>query len=88
MDKTGRPVGDPDLEPGPQMTASYTTTGGEMIDEIAARHYGHQLGTAEAVMDANPGLAALAPILPPGLTIILPDLAAPAATNTPVKLYD
>lgn len=68
--------------------STYPTVGGEMIDEIAWRHYGHQIGTAEAVLEANPGLAAKGPILPPGLTIVLPVLVTPSATATPVKLYD
>ena len=38
--------------------ATYTSTGGEMIDQIAWRHYGHQLGATEAVLAANPGLSA------------------------------
>lgn len=67
--------------------ATYTTTGGEVIDEIAWRHYGRQIGTAEAVLDVNPGLADLGPVLPPGVTITLPDLAE-ASASVPVKLYD
>lgn len=70
------------------MSVTYVTKGGEMIDEIAWRHYGHQIGTAEAVQEANRGLAALGPLLPSGVTIVLPDLAAPSSASTPVKLYD
>ena len=69
-------------------STSYTTAGGEMIDDIAWRHYGHQRGTTEAVLDANPGLAAEAQPLRPGLTIRLPTVAAPSDTSRPVKLYD
>ena len=58
-------------------STSYTTTGGEMIDEIAWRHYGHQRGTAEAVLDANPGLATEVQPLRPGLTIRLPACCRP-----------
>ncbi len=68
--------------------ATYTTTGGEMIDQIAWRHYGHQLGATEAVLAANPGLSAQPYILPPGISIELPILAAPSGTTIPVKLYD
>lgn len=70
------------------MSADYVTRGGEMVDEIAWRHYGHQIGTAEAVLDANRGLADHGPILPPGLTVVLPDLALPSGASVPVKLYD
>ncbi|MDO5622239.1 MAG: tail protein X [Paracoccus sp. (in: a-proteobacteria)] len=66
----------------------YTTTGSELIDDIAWRHYGHQRGTAEAILAANPGLSGQPPILPPGLPITLPDMAAVTATQIPVKLYD
>lgn len=66
---------------------TYTTTGGEVLDEIAWRHYGRQIATTEAVLDVNPGLADLGSILPPGVVITLPDLPA-AATSAPVKLYD
>ena len=38
--------------------ATYTTAGGEMIDQITWRYYGHQIGTTEAVLAAYPGLAA------------------------------
>ena len=71
------------------MTATtYTTAGGELIDEIAWRHYGHQRGTTEAVLDANPHLAKEVQPLRPGLTIRLPAIAAPSDTARPVKLYD
>ncbi|MDO5631150.1 MAG: tail protein X [Paracoccus sp. (in: a-proteobacteria)] len=66
----------------------YTTTGPEMIDDIAWRHYGYRRGTAEAVLTANPGLSTHGPLLPPGLSITLPDLPAITATQIPVKLYD
>ena len=68
--------------------ATYTTAGGEMIDQIAWRHYGNHLGTTEAVLAANPGLAGRPYDLPPGLTIELPALAVPSDTVAPVKLYD
>ncbi len=67
---------------------AYITTGGEMIDQIAWRHYGHQLGATEAVLAANPRLAEHPEFLPPGLLIELPTLAAQRATIAPVKLYD
>lgn len=68
--------------------ATYTTTGGEMIDQIAWRYYGHQIGTTEAVLSANPGLAAREQPLAPGLVIDLPVIAATSETTRPVKLYD
>lgn len=68
--------------------ASYTTAGGEMIDQIAWRYYGHQIGTTEAVLAANPGLADQTQPLPPGLVVYLPVIAGRAETSVPVKLYD
>ena len=70
------------------MPAVYTTIGGELIDEIAWQHYGHQNGTTEAVLDANHGLAARPRPLAAGIEITLPDLALPAVSTRPVKLYD
>ncbi|WP_353430156.1 tail protein X [Paracoccus denitrificans] len=65
--------------------ATYITAGGEMIDQIAWRYYGHQIGTTEAVLAANPGLAARAQPLPSGLTIELPVIAARSETTRPVR---
>lgn len=67
---------------------AYITTGGEMIDQIAWGQYGHQIGTTEALLAANPGLAAQPFFLPPGLSIDLPVLKATSETAMPVKLYD
>ncbi len=67
---------------------TYRTKQGEMVDEIAWKQYGHQDGTAEAVIDANPGLAALGPILPLGTVIVLPTIEAPSPENSLVRLWD
>lgn len=69
------------------MSDIYTTKGGEVIDQIALKHYGTQIGSTELVLGANPGLAAQPVILPPGLRIALPALSAGPVTR-PVKLYD
>ncbi len=66
----------------------YITSGGEMIDAIAWRHYGHQTGTTEALLGHNPGLAAQPHMLPPGLVISLPEIAPATGTGRPVELYD
>lgn len=63
------------------------TQDGDMVDEIAHRHYGTHEGTTAAVLDANPGLAALGPVLPAGVTIILPPIERPPQ-SVPVRLYD
>jgi phage tail protein X len=56
----------------------YSTIDGDMLDLICQR----ELGSAQhvpAVLEANPGLAALGPVYPAGLTIVLPELSAPVA---------
>ena len=69
------------------MIAVYTTRDGDMLDWICWRHYGRTDGTVEAVLEANPGLADLGPVLPLGTEVLLPDLPDP--TETPlVRLWD
>jgi phage tail protein X len=56
----------------------YSTIDGDMLDLICHR----MLGSAQhmpAVLEANPGLAALGPVYPAGLIILLPKLSAPVA---------
>jgi phage tail protein X len=50
----------------------YTTMEGDTADLIAWRRYGETHGATEAILRANPGLAASGTKLPPGMTIILP----------------
>lgn len=57
---------------------SYTTIDGDMVDAVCRRHYGRRRGAVEAVLAANPGLAAQGPLLPAGVEILLPDLPDPA----------
>jgi len=56
---------------------TYVTREGDMLDDICRRVYGEvRPGMVEAVLAANPNLAAYGFILPSRLTIKLPDLAA------------
>lgn len=70
----------------------YTSREGDTVDLVCYRHYGNTVGKVEAVLAANPGLAALGPILPKGTEFTLPDLAAPEQQATiktgTVKLWD
>ena len=50
----------------------YRCEQGDAVDLIAFRRFGTSSGTAESILDANPGLAALGPILPMGLVIRIP----------------
>jgi len=60
---------------------------GDTIDLICQRRYGHTRGITEAVLEANPGLADLGPVLPIGTLVNLPDISAPAQQTT-IKLWD
>jgi phage tail protein X len=44
---------------------------GDSVDLIAYRRYGSH-GMEQAILDANPGLAAFGPIIPLGTRIVLP----------------
>jgi phage tail protein X len=50
---------------------NYLTQEGDTVDLIAFNRFGGSSGPTEAILDANPGLAAQA-ILPAGLTIRIP----------------
>lgn len=54
----------------------YLTGRGEMLDRICLDHYGRS-DVIVAVLEANPGLAALGPVLPYRTPVVLPDLPAP-----------
>ncbi|WP_339023387.1 tail protein X [Aeromonas salmonicida] len=48
---------------------------GDTLDLILFRHYGYTAGITEQVLNLNPGLATLGPIIPTGTLINMP--AAP-----------
>jgi phage tail protein X len=48
---------------------------GDTVDLILFLHYGYTAGITEQVLNLNPGLAALGPIIPTGTLITMP--AAP-----------
>lgn len=56
------------------MSTTYKTNDGDMLDDICHSNYGREAGAVEAVLEANPGLAAIGPVYDAGLSIILPDL--------------
>ena len=53
------------------------TRDGDVLDDLVWRHYGRN-DVIAAVLDANPHLAQLPPVLVAGLLIELPDLPLPA----------
>lgn len=60
---------------------------GDTVDLICWRHYGRTAGITEAVLEANPGIAAHVPFLPMGLEITLPD-TAPQQQREIIQLWD
>ena len=66
--------------------AVYSTIEGDMLDAICYRVYGRESALV-AVLEANPRLAALGPILPAGVLITLPAIPAPPDVPT-VRLWD
>jgi phage tail protein X len=69
------------------MTRQITTRDGDMVDHLALAAYGRTAGATEAILDANPGLEALGPILPAGVVVTLPELAE-TPESAVVKLWD
>ena len=64
-----------------------TTKDGDMIDALAYRHYGAE-GHLPAVLEANPHLAQYGPVLPAGVVISFPEIAAPSApTRATIRLW-
>jgi len=61
---------------------------GDTVDLIAWRHYGATAGTTEALLDHNPGLADLGPILPIGTWLNLPPAPAATVRRPAVSLWD
>ena len=52
------------------------TRDGDVLDDLCWRHYG-RVDVLPAVLEANPDLAQLPPVLTAGLVILLPDLPTP-----------
>lgn len=57
------------------MPQKYTTVEGETVDLIAFRERGQTASVTEQILELNPGLSALGPLLPAGLVILIPDPA-------------
>ncbi|MFE2006442.1 tail protein X [Pseudomonas guariconensis] len=68
--------------------ASVIANQGDTVDAICWRYYGRTAGVTEAVLDANPGLADLGPIIPHGTAVTLPDAAPQAEQRQVVNLWD
>ena len=66
----------------------YRTKDGDVLDAICDAHYGDTPYALADVLDANPGLAARGPVLPSGIVIELPIIAAPVAAPATIRLWD
>lgn len=70
------------------MTQQYIASEGDTVDYIAWRVYGTQEArVVEQLLDANPGVADLGPVLPAGTTLTLPTLDT-STERAGVKLWD
>lgn len=61
---------------------------GDTVDIICLRHLGYTANAVEAVYAANPGIAALGPVLPMGTAVVLPALTSRKPTTNTVQLWD
>ncbi|CAE6923184.1 Tail protein X [Pseudomonas marincola] len=68
--------------------ASLRAQQGDTVDALCWRYYGRTAGVVEQVLDANPGLADLGPVLPNGTLINMPEAAAQATQRQVVNLWD
>ncbi|MDH1587003.1 tail protein X [Stutzerimonas stutzeri] len=68
--------------------ASLSAQQGDTVDAICWRHYGRTAGVVEQVLDANPGLADLGPVIPHGTQVLLPEQAVRAEQRQMVNLWD
>ncbi|MCF6782575.1 tail protein X [Stutzerimonas stutzeri] len=61
---------------------------GDTLDALCWRHYGRTAGVVEQVLDANPGLADLGPVIPHGTLVQLPEQPVRAEQRQAVNLWD
>ena len=66
----------------------YTSQQGDTVDLICWKHYGHTKDVTEQVLDVNPGLAALGPVLPLGTKLNMPVVERVTETPRVLKLWD
>lgn len=67
---------------------TYIASDGDTVDYIAWRVYGTQAAlVVERLLEANPGVADIGPVLPAGTRLTLPDLET-TAERTGVRLWD
>lgn len=58
------------------MMQTYRTSDGDTVDYIAWKYYQTLEGrVVEQLLEANPGIADLGPVLPAGVLLTMPDIA-------------
>ena len=67
-------------------SVQYETKLGDMLDAVCHEYYKGRSGALEAVLSANPGIAAMGPLLPAGVILDLPDLG-PVENSRLIKLW-
>ena len=72
----------------PDGASQYITVDGDMIDMIGFAFYGTHDRTSELIYEANPHILGLDPVLPNGLTIILPAAPPEGRRVSTVSLWD
>ncbi|MEX3556374.1 MAG: tail protein X [Burkholderia gladioli] len=60
----------------------------ETVDALYWRIYGRTDGVVEAVLEANPGLADIGPLLPTGCEVDMPNPTGIVGTASLVQLFD
>ncbi|MCE8015905.1 phage tail protein [Halomonas sp. MCCC 1A17488] len=60
----------------------------DTVDALCYRHFGRTQGITEQVLELNPGLATLGPVLPQGTAVRLPDLTPTPQRPPAVQLWD
>lgn len=61
---------------------------GETVDSICHKHYGTTTDVTEQVIEANPHIATMPPVLPTNTMLMLPDIPQPASTKKLIQLWD
>ena len=68
--------------------AQYRTRDGDILDAICKAWYSESSRYTEAVLEANPGLADLGPMLPAGVVIDLPEFPELSVRPGLIRLWD
>lgn len=70
------------------MSRTVRSLQGDTLDRLCYRVYGRTADVTEQVLQANPGLADLGPVLPSATLVTLPDIATQSPSNATVQLWD